>query len=244
VYGLQGTDVEQGTIVTTNENSFAIYELEEAGALAPNTRYYFGVRSVCEDSVYGEWEFVEYLTPCAQVESLVVWDDSVTVTSDNQLEGYRATWTDTNNTRWYVSVGDPSNSIPDHWNPGEEVSEPIWHLPKLMPNRQYYVELVPYCGEDNSGELKWILFTTTTIGIQQVQVLHLSVYPNPAMGSCEVSLSSDEPAELQLFSLDGSLLQTLQSTGGSVRLELPSKGVFLLQAVTPSGKVTRKIVNK
>lgn len=244
VYGLQGTDVEQGTVVTTNENSFAIYELEQAGALAPNTRYYFGVRSVCEDSVYGEWEFVEYLTPCAQVESLVVWDDSVTVTSDNQLEGYRATWTDTNNTRWYVSVGNPSNSIPDHWNPGEEVSEPIWHLPKLMPNRQYYVELVPYCGEDNSGELEWILFTTTTIGIQQVQVLNLSVYPNPASGSCFVNLSSDEPALLELFSYDGRLLQTVQSHGGDIQLELPSQGVFLLQATTPSGKVTRKIINK
>jgi hypothetical protein len=64
------------------------------------------------------------------------------------------------------------------------------------------------------------------------------------MGSCEVSLSSDEPAELQLFSHDGRLLQTVQSTGSSLRLQLPSKGVFLLQAITPSGKVTRKIVNK
>ena len=243
-YGVQGTDLAQGTVVTTNERSFNIYELEEAGALAPNTLYYFGVRSVCEDDVYGDWEFVEYLTPCAQVESIVVWDDSVTVTSDNRLEGYRATWTDTNNTRWYVSVGDPSNPIPDHWNPGEEVSEPLWHLPKLEPNRQYYVEVVPYCGENNTGELKWVLFTTTTIGIQQVQVLHLSVYPNPAMGSCEVSLSSDEPAELQLFSHDGRLLQTVQSTGSNLRLQLPSKGVFLLQAITPSGKVTRKIVSK
>ncbi len=243
-YGVQGTDLAQGTMVTTNERSFNIYELEEAGALAPNTLYYFGVRSVCEDDVYGDWEFVEYLTPCAQVESIVVWDDSVTVTPDNRLEGYRVTWTDTNNTRWYVSVGNPSNPIPDHWNPGEEVSEPLWHLPALEPNHQYYVEVVPHCGEENVGEMKWVLFTTSAVGIQQVDVASLSVYPNPATGCCEVRLSSDEPAELQLFSLDGSLLQTLQSTGGSVRLELPSKGVFLLQAVTPSGKVTRKIVNK
>lgn len=243
-YGVQGTDVAQGTMVTTSESHFDIYELEEAGALAPNTLYYFGVRSVCEDSVYGEWEFVEYLTPCAQVESLVVWDDSVTVTSDNRLEGYRATWTDTNNTRWYVSVGNPSNPIPDHWNPGEEVSEPLWHLPNLEPNRQYYVEVVPHCGEDNTGELKWILFTTTTIGIQQVQVLNLSVYPNPAMGSCEVSLSSDEPAELQLYSLDGRLLQTVSTTGAAATLQLPARGVFLLQATTAAGTATKKIVNR
>ncbi len=242
VYGLQGTDVERGTIVTTSESHFAIYELEETGALAPNTLYYFGVRSVCENDVHGDWVFVGYLTPCAQVDSIVVWDDSVTVNSANRLEGYRVTWTDWNNTQWYVSVGDHSN--PDGWNPGEYVTERVWHMPDLLPNHQYYVEIVPRCGDDNEGEMKWVYFTTTTIGIQQVNAVSLSVYPNPATGSCEVSLSSDEPAELQLFTIDGSLLQTLHSTGGSVRLELPSKGVFMLQAITPSGKVTRKIVNK
>ena len=242
VYGLQGTDVEQGSIATTSESHFAIYELEETGALAPNTLYYFGVRSVCENDVYGDWVFVGYLTPCAQVDSIVVWDDSVTVNSANRLEGYRVTWTDRNNTGWYVSVGHQSN--PDGWNPGEYVTERVWHMPDLLPNHQYYVEIVPRCGDDNEGEMKWVYFTTMTIGIQQVNAVSLSVYPNPSTGSCEVSLSSDEPAELQLFTIDGSLLQTLHSTGGSVRLELPSKGVFMLQAITPSGKVTRKIVNK
>ena len=245
VYGLQGSDVEQGTVVTTNEHHFAIYELEETGVLTPNTSYYFGVRSVCENDVYGDWEFVEYLTPCAKVGAIVVWDDSVAVNSANRLEGYRVTWTDTNNTRWYVSVGDPSNPIPDHWNPGEYVDEPIWHLPELQPNKQYYVEVVPLCGEDNNGESDWVLFTTPNIeGIGQAAELPLAVSPNPAHGSCTVSLPGGEPAELKLYSLDGRLLQTVAANGTAVTLQLPAQGIYLLQATTASGTATRKIVSR
>lgn len=243
-YGVQGTDLEQGTIVTTSEPHFDIYELEETGVLAPNTSYYFGVRSVCENDVYGDWEFVEYLTSCAQVGAIVVWDDSVTINSANLLEGYRVTWTDTNNTRWYVSVGEPSNPIPDHWNPGEYVDEPIWHLPDLQPNKQYYVEIVPFCGEENEGEMKWVIFTTPTLGIQQAEELNLFVTPNPAYGSCQVSIASGEPAELKLYSLDGRLLQTLHTMGDSIVLQLPSQGLFLLQATTPSGTTCRRVISK
>ena len=245
VYGVQGTDLEQGTIVTTSESHFDIYELEETGVLAHNTSYYFGVRSVCENDVYGDWEFLEYLTPCAKVGAIVVWDDSVTVNSANRLEGYRVTWTDTNNTRWYVSVGDPSNPIPDHWNPGEYVDEPIWHLPELQPNKRYYVEVVPLCGEDNNGESDWVLFTTPNIeGIGQAIDLPLAVSPNPAHGSCMVTLPGNQPAELKLYSLDGRLLQTVTTEGSTVTLQLPAQGVFLLQATTASGTTTRKIVSE
>lgn len=245
VYGVQGTDLEQGTVVTTSEPHFDIYELEETGVLAHNTSYYFGVRSVCENDVYGDWEFVEYLTPCAKVGAIVVWDDSVAVNSANRLEGYRVTWTDTNNTRWYVSVGDPSNPIPEHWNPGEYVDEPIWHLPELQPNKRYYVEVVPLCGEDNNGESDWVLFTTPNIeGIGQASELPLTVSPNPAHVSCTVTLPGNEPAELKLYSLDGRLLQTVTTEDSTVTLQLPTQGVFLLQATTASGTTTRKIVSE
>ena len=56
----------------------------------------------------------------------------------------------------------------------------------------------------------------------------LSVSPNPANGVCVVDLSSGEPAELKLYSLDGRLLLTIAYTGTPVELQLPSQGVFLL----------------
>ena len=51
-------------------------------------------------------------------------------------------------------------------------------------------------------------------------------------------------AELKLYGSDGRLLQTAAYHGVPVELQLPSQGVFLLQATTEAGTVTRKIINK
>ena len=245
VYGPQGSDMWQWPVVTTYETRFDVNQLERDGLLTPNTLYYFGVRSVCENEVYGEWEFVEYLTPCAQIEEATLWDDSVSVTSEGRLQGYRVSWIDTINTEWYVTCDFTDNPIPGYFSGyTETVTEPFCYLPELRPGRQYYVEISPRCGEDNYGQSEFIFFTTREVGIQQVEAISLSVYPNPASGSCEVTLSSDEPAELSLYSLDGHLLQTIVYKSSPVELQLPAQGVYLLQATTAAGKTTHKIVCK
>ena len=72
----------------------------------------------------------------------------------------------------------------------------------------------------------------------------LTVSPNPADGRCVVSLADGQPAELKLYGADGRLLQTIAYKGTPIELQLPSQGVFLLQATTAAGTMTRKIVNK
>ena len=56
-------------------------------------------------------------------------------------------------------------------------------------------------------------------------------------------MTVSETAELKLFDLDGRLLQTLSSDGSPVLLQLPAAGNYILQATTPMGVTTRKIVN-
>ncbi len=244
-YGPQGFALGQGTLVTTHENFFEIYPLEWDGSLQPNTWYDFYVRSVCEDSVYGEWDSVQYRTFCASVDGLTVHSDSISVNSSNLIEGYKVTWVDTTDTQeWSVGYGETSNPIPDMSGYATTVHEPVYYLPALQPNKQYYVEVTAYCGDGNYGEARWVYINTPVVGIEETDALSLSVYPNPASGSCQVSLSSGEPAELNLFSLDGRLLQTLHTTGGTVELQLPAAGLFLLQATTASGTTTRKIISK
>ena len=59
-----------------------------------------------------------------------------------------------------------------------------------------------------------------------------------------VSLDVVTPAELKLYGIDGRLLQTIAYKGTPIELQLPSQGVYLLQATTAAGTMTRKIVNK
>ena len=88
------------------------------------------------------------------------------------------------------------------------------------------------------------MFTTIAVGIDEADASSLSVSPNPANGRCVVSLADDTPAELMLYGSDGRLLQTIAYQGTPIELQLPSQGVYLLQATTAAGTVTRKIVSK
>ena len=240
-YGLQGFELGSGTVVETNESSFAIYELEQQGILQPNTWYDFYVRSVCEGGVYGEWDSVQYRTFCATVEDLTLVDDNISVNAANFIEGYKVTWVDNSGTeQWSVSYGTPNSY---NWH-SETVNEPFIQLEPLRPNTRYEVEVSALCGEDNYGDYRYVGFTTINVGIAEADASSLSVSPNPASGRCVVSLAVDTPAELKLYDADGRLLQTIAYKGTPIELQLPSQGVFLLQATTAAGTMTRKIVNK
>jgi hypothetical protein len=228
-------------MVTTNECSFAIYELEEQGVLQPNTWYDFYVRSVCDDSVYGEWDSIHYRTFCAKVNNLAMSDNNITVNADGLLKGYLITWTDTTNTqRWIVDYGIVGTENGTY----AEVNEPLFNLPPLRPNTRYVVLVRSLCGDDNYGDERWIEFTTATVSIDEVDAFQISVYPNPANGRCVVTLPDNTTAELNLYSYDGRLIKTVANASGATELQLPSQGIFLLQATTTAGSVTRKIVNR
>ena len=244
-YGPQGFPLGSGTVVETNESSFAIYELENAHMLSPNTWYDFYVRSVCEDSVYGDWDSVQYRTPCAKVGSVVVNGDEIWVTEDNKIGGYSLSWIDTTDTRsWGVYYG-IYNSMIDNWGTYVTVDTPYFEFPPLQPGKTYSVEISANCGEGNYGDIVWANFNTPNLeGIETAGLPLLDVSPNPANGQCTVTFSDNMPAELKLYSIDGRLVQTVSTTGTPVVLTLPEPGIFLLQATTPSRTSTTKIVNR
>lgn len=261
-YGPQGFEPGNGTVVSTDEPlevfhseqygnywycTFDIYVWESRGILQPNTEYAFYVRSVCEDGVYGEWDSVHYRTFCAMVDSIKAWDDNLSVTPDNLISGYVVTWRDTTDSqRWWVEYAEVGN-LPGLDGSGFDayVDTPMFNMPNLKPATQYWVSIASLCGEDNMSDRRWIYFTTPNLeGIEQANELPLAVSPNPAHGSCTVSLPGGEPAELKLYSLDGRLLQTVAANGTTVTLQLPAQGVYLLQATTASGTATRKIISK
>lgn len=240
-YGPQGFTLGNGITAISNECSFAIYELEEQGILQPNTWYDFYVRSVCDNDTYGEWDSIHYRTFCAKANNLTVSDDSISVNYDGNIEGYRITWSDTTDTQhWVVDYGITGSNNGSY----AEVSEPQYNMPPLRPNTNYTVAVRSYCGDQNYGDERWIYFTTATVSIDEVDAFQMSVYPNPTNGRCVVILPDNTAAELNLYSSDGRLIKTVVNASGATELQLPSQGVFLLQAITPNGTATRKIIRR
>lgn len=245
-YGPQGFELGSGTVVETDVNYFSIAEIESLGLLQPNTVYEFYVRAVCEGDLYGEWDSESYRTYCAEVDSITVWDEGVSVMSDGRLSGYKVTWRDTTDTRqWYVDYY-RFDSPPFDWDrpcKSTIVDTPVYNFPPLSSNTKYVFVLRSNC-DGSYGIEQWISFTTNAVGIAEADVSALSVRPNPANGRCWVALADGQPAELKLYGADGCLLQTIMYKGSPVELQLPTQGLYLLQATTASGTSVRKIVNK
>ncbi len=247
-YGPQGFELGTGTVVETEESSFAIYELERLQTLTPNTWYDFYVTAVCGDDIFGEWDSVHYRTFCANVDMLTVNQDeeNLTVTPDHRISGYSVSWVDNTDTRqWLLTYGIFQPEFPDTWGTTVTVDTPYFEMPTLVPESRYTIEVSALCGDENYGDVVWTNFTTIGItGIDDVIASAvLAIRPNPAHGQCEVTLAPEVTA-LSLYSVDGRLLHTQSVTEEKIVLHLPAPGVFMLQVTTPHGTSTHKIVNR
>lgn len=246
-YGPQGFALGTGTRVVTEQTYFEIHALEQSGVLTPNTWYDFYVRSVCQGDIYGDWDSVHYRTFCAQVGAVAVSSDNLATTADNHISGYSIAWEDNSDTQsWGVYYGIYNSEYPDlPWGTSVRVDTPWFEFPPLRPDATYSVEITPYCGDQNYGDITWVNFTTASLtGIASVGDSEpgVAVYPNPANGQCEITTS--DPALLQLYSIDGRLVKTLDTDGTPILLQLPEPGIFLLRATTANGDVTLKIVSQ
>lgn len=236
-YGEAGFAPGGGTTVTTTANTAWLDGLEAA------TQYDVHIRTLCADSIYGDWSTTRFSTEpdtCASVTGL-------TVVGDDTLE--TLTWGGT--------------SQPDHWEVeyGEqgflhgsgttiETDETRLDLygmvqaGQLLPDTWYDFHVRAVC--DINGEWASVQYHTPApaAGIDAPGGgSHISIYPNPANGMCTVSVKDGSPARLNLYSPDGRLVATVTTTGAPATLQLPCQGIHLLQAVTPAGISTHKIIN-
>lgn len=253
-YGPHGFGHGDGTLVETTDARLAIYELENAGVLAPNTWYDFYVRSMCVDSIYGVWDSIHYRTFCSRIGALTVNADSLTVTADSLVSGYILSWIDTSdNSNWQLIYADPETEQ------YEIIFEPYFAFPPLKQGTTYTVSVTPFCGEHNYGMETTTTFTTAIIEIHdtvtppppvaiqevnQTDKQAIFISPNPAKGQCSVTVADGMRASLKLYTADGRLVETVATDGAPVMLELPWRGVFLLRATTASGTTSYKIISR
>lgn len=240
-YGLQGFAHGEGTLMTSTSTAFELSQLE----LEPGSWYDFYVRSVCADSVYGEWGSVQHLTHCAPAGEISIGGEALAVTYDNLISGYTASWPSNGNSRWVVCYGIYSDNPPDMWGTIVSVDTPYLALPPLQPDTRYRVEVTPYCGAGNYGPSAMASFQSiplTDIGARGS--ISLTVCPNPAHGECMVTFGDGQGAEMRLYSIDGRLLRTMASDGSPLLLQLPARGLYLLQVSNAAGSTTITLVNE
>ena len=71
----------------------------------------------------------------------------------------------------------------------------------------------------------------------------ISIFPNPSHGNCTVQFHEQLPVMVQLYGIDGKLLQSIVPNNETINLSLPYSGIFMLRCETEKGVVVRKIVS-
>ena len=130
-------------------------------------------------------------------------------------------------------------------------------LSELQPDTYYDVYVRSVCNDNLTSEWTSISFKTDTLvppvtppdpgdttSVQSFASDHILCFPNPAHGQCFLKFQQEKPLFIQLFSIDGKLIQQMIPHTETITLSLPYQGVFILRCETKQGIIVRKIISK
>ena len=119
-------------------------------------------------------------------------------------------------------------------------------LVNLTPGTTYDFYVRSECGDTSWSTWGYLQFATdsaTHHSVTEVLGENVKLSPNPAKGRCVVDFGGVEVSAVSLYSVTGQRLQQARAHGGSMTLELPYKGIFIVELQTPAGTVYKKVVN-
>ena len=115
----------------------------------------------------------------------------------------------------------------------------------LTPGKVYYIRVYDYGNEPApDGRFEICVEHGAAVGISMAsQVRGLRLYPNPTAGRLRIELPEGGKT-LQIFNLEGQVLQIYSATTGVLDLDLSnlSKGLYLAVIQTENGVWREKIV--
>ena len=96
-----------------------------------------------------------------------------------------------------------------------------------------------------NSEIASVTYTITPVGIHDMQQ-QVSIYPNPTSGDVTLDLSGLNAKTVELFSMNGQLLNTVVPTDETMTLSLNqyAAGIYFVRIHTDNSITTQKIVKK
>lgn len=180
---------------------------------------------------------VERPAPCGRVCNLRA--------ETNAPRYIHLTW---NNTRtpdgWQIEYG-PTGFVLGHGT-SETLTDSNAYFYSLETNTSYDFYVRGVCGD--TAETEWVHLRLRTAGSQGIepaaQPLRCRLYPNPALGSCTVSLSAPVAASVRLYGMQGTLLQQMATQGLPVTLTLPHSGIYVVEVVSDQWTERMRVVGQ
>lgn len=158
----------------------------------------------------------------------------------------KVTWhTITNNIEYCEMEWGESGFEQGRGNYVHHIYDSTYFFSTLTSGTTYDVYIRSYCPHLNEySTWQQMSFTTQNIGINTANDSNtiIDIYPNPTTGIVEVSLPQEfENQEVQLYDLQGTLLQTKVLHGGVATFDLSSypNGVYIIKVGETSCRVVK-----
>ena len=219
----------------TYDSTFAVSEATSIvlTGLYSNTDYNVVVRAVCGEDYYSEWTEPIVLTP-----STCVAPTGVTATAEGRE--VTVSWQGTGAERYRVTYYDEFSTIANATTVDVEgATSTTVTVPEGGMDYSFYVQA--YCGDALSTYSDPA--TVSIVGIEAVEGMDVSLYPNPASGS--VTLSGIEgPATVTVVDLNGRESGRWQVNEGSLTIDLGgyAKGAYFVRIAGERAVTVRKLV--
>lgn len=117
-------------------------------------------------------------------------------------------------------------------------------LTGLTPNTNYGFHIRAVCGDNLFSNWTSTTFHTSQVGISSYREDMVTVYPNPAREELHVRAGSEAIREIRVYSIDGRLVEAITPNATDISLQLPYRGIFILQVETENAVETHRIVRQ
>ena len=131
----------------------------------------------------------------------------------------------------------------------------------LQPDTYYDFHVRAICEDNLLGNWSWTTFKTDTLvppvqpidttenpidttGILDFSNLGISVYPNPAQGFCQIQFTHYIPDLIQIYSIEGKLVESIKPNHETLSVNFPDRGVYIMKFNTLKGNYFKKIINR
>ena len=233
-YGYRGTPQGQGTVVTVNTNTYTVTGLSD------ETSYQFYVQAVCGTGWESEqWAEVFATTAastgdeCDPVTNLTVSD----ITTNSAM----VTWFSESGSAWNVVVPEANVDV--------TVTEQQYALTGLLANTNYNVKVRTVCDNDQYSDFVTTSFMTEQEeGIDGVETMNCTIYPNPTSSATTISVSGvNGKVKIAIVDMNGRTVasETMECASDCVKtmdVENLAQGAYFVRITGESVNMVKKLV--
>ena len=229
-YVLNQTASNPASGTATTANSYS------ASGLNASTTYYFHVRTNCGNGNFSDWTTVSFTTddaPCIAPAGLTV--SNITSSSAN------LNWTaQAGNTFQYVLNQTSTNPNAG----GTATSNNTFAAATLNSSSTYFFHVRTDCGNGNFSDWSTVSFTTaSTVGLNEQEIISLSVYPNPANDL--VTITGQTEGTATLITVNGQVLTTIDlEKQNKLDLSGYESGVYFIKYVSEKGTANVTVIKE